>query len=308
MKRRSVIHLIGITGVVSSLLSADDEFTFHNDVRLVLLDVAVRSHGGQLVSGLSRGNFQVFEEGHPQAISVFDNQDAPVTMGLLVDESASMTPRRREVLAAADDLIEQSNRADELFVLNFNDTVQPGLPLNVRFSDDPSELHSALNRGYPEGRTALYDAIVDGLKTLERGTRGRRTLVLITDGGDTASRHKRMDAINMLERSNATVFTVGIFDEDAYEVDLSLLRQLAHISGGEAFFPKTNEIMGVCQHIAKEIRTRYTLGYVPSDDPKLPESRHIRVKVSAPGQSDLTVLTRTTYRYDQSSKKAQQSR
>lgn len=302
MKRRSVIHLIGIAGVVSSLLYAGGEFTFHNDVRLVLLDVAVRNHSGQFVPGLSRGNFQVLEDGRPQVISVFDDQDAPVTMGLLVDESASMTIRRRQVLAAATDLIEQSNRSDEVFVLNFNDTVEPGLPENMRFSGNLSDLGAALYRGYPAGKTALYDAIADGLQTLEYGKRARRTLVLITDGGDTASHHKRADAINLLERSNATVFTVGLFDEDAYEIDLDLLRQLARVSGGEAFFPKTNDaIMDTCQRIAKEIRTRYTVGYIPSDNPKLSALRHIHVKVSAPGQSNLTVLTRTTYRYDQPS-------
>ncbi len=299
MERRSVILLIGIAGAVSSLLVAADDFTFHNDVRLVLLDVSVRDHAGQFVPGLSRDDFKIFEDGRPQVISVFDDQDAPVTMGLLVDESASMIPRRAQVLTAAGDLISDSNRADEVFVLNFNDSVKRGLPDDTLFSGKPSELRAALYRGVPEGKTALYDAIVDGLKTLEMGKRGRRTLVLVTDGGDTASRHTRAQAMNLLERSNATVFAVGIFDEDAYEINPDFLRRLTRLSGGEVLFPKNDgAIAAACRQIAKEIRTRYTIGYIPSDGAKLPALRHIRVKVSAPNQSNLTVLTRTSYRYD----------
>jgi VWFA-related protein len=303
MRRRSAIHLIGIAGAVSLLVSvlllASDDFTFHNDVRLVLLDVSVQNHGGGFVPGLSRQNFTVFENGQPQVISVFDNQDAPVTMGILVDESGSMSHRRTQVLTAAGDLINESNRADEVFVLNFNDTVTRGLPDGVLFSSSIDDLQSALYRGYPRGRTALYDAIFDGLKDLEAGRRGRKTLVLITDGGDTASIHKRADAISQLEHSTATVFTVGLLEEDDYEVDPDFLKKVARIGGGESFFPKdAQSIQGACHRIAQEIRSRYTIGYVPRDDAGLPELRHVRVRVTAPDQSGLTVLTRTSYRYD----------
>ena len=298
------IWLTGIAGVASSLcvFAADNDFTFHNDVRLVLLDASVHDRAGQFVPGLSRGNFTVFEDGRPQVISVFDDQDAPVSMGILVDESASMTPQRAQVLTAADALINDSNPADEAFVLNFNDTVTRGLPGKELFSGKPSELRSALDRGRPQGRTALYDAIVDGLHVLEAGTRGRRTLVLITDGGDTASIHKRADVINQLERSNATVYAIGLIEEDVYEVDPGFLNQLARVSGGEAFFPKDSAaIVDVCRRIAKEIRSRYTIGYVPRDDTGSGALRHLRVRVSAPDHSGLTVLTRTSYRYDKTS-------
>ena len=319
MRRRSAIHLIRIAGVVSSLSAllflspllpgaapASDDFTIRNDVRLVLLDVSVQNHGA-FVPGLTRADFSVSEEGKPQVISVFDNQDAPVTMGILVDESASMTPRRTQVLTAAGSLIGESNRADELFVLNFNDSVKRGLPAGVQFSDSIPDLEAALYRGRPMGKTALYDAMIDGLKNLDAGRRGRKTLVLITDGGDTTSRHTRAEAIAMLELSNATVFTVGLIDEgdsSDQEIDPGLLKHLAHISGGEAFFPKTGaEVQDACHRIAQEIRSRYTIGYVPRDDAGLPALRHIRVRVNAPGRSGLAVLTRTSYRYDRQTNK-----
>jgi Ca-activated chloride channel homolog len=305
MKRRPAIRTIGIAGAVSFLvcllLFAADDFTIRNDVRLVLLDVSVQNHGGNFVPGLSKQNFTVLENGQPQTISVFDNQDAPVTMGILVDSSASMTPRRGSVVVAAGFLIGESNPEDEVFILNFNDSVKRGLPEDVPFSDNIQQLRDALNRETPRGKTALYDAVADGLKQLEAGRRGRKTLVLISDGGDNASVHKRAETIDLLERSAATVFTIGLFEEGATDADPGILKELAKISGGEALFPKdAQELSDACHHIAKEIRTRYTLGYVPRDDKNISPLRHIHVNVSAPGQSGLTVLTRKSYRYDQS--------
>jgi Ca-activated chloride channel homolog len=301
MKRRPSIRTIGMAGVASSLLCAwliagEDDFTIHNDVRLVLLDVSVQNHDGGFVPGLSKEDFTVLENGQPQTISVFDNQDAPVTMGVVVDESASMTPRRGEVVVAAGYLISESNPQDEVFILNFNDSVKRGLPEGVLFSDQIPQLRAALNRETPRGKTALYDAVADGLKQLEEGRRGRKTLVVISDGGDNASRHTRPETIDLVQRSAATVFTVGLFEEDSYDADPGILKELARISGGEARFPKDGDgLANVCHRFAKEIRSRYTIGYVPHEDKKAGALRQLRVKVSTPG---VTVLARRSYRYD----------
>src|SRR5580658_10401503 len=304
MKRRPALRIIGMAGVASSLLGlliyAADDFTIRNDVRLVLLDASVQNHAGNFVPGLSKQNFTVLENGQPQTISVFDNEDAPVTMGILVDASASMTPRRGAVVVAAGYLVAESNPEDEVFVLNFNDSVKRGLPEGMLFSDSIPQLRAALNRETPRGKTALYDAVADGLKQLEAGRRARKTLVLISDGGDNASLHKRAETIDLVERSAATIFTIGLFEEGASDADPGILKDLAKISGGEALFPKDADgLADACHHIAKEIRTRYTIGYVPRDDKSAAPLRHIHVNVSAPGQTGLTVLTRKSYRYDE---------
>jgi len=309
MKRRPSVRTIGMAGAASFVLgafllcalvvAAGDDFTIHNDVRLVLLDVSVQNRDGSFVPGLSKQDFTVLENGQPQVISVFDNQDAPVTLGLVVDESASMTPNRAQVVVAAGYLISESNPLDEVFVLNFNDSVKRGLPEGILFSDKIPQLRAALNRETPMGKTALYDAVADGLKQLEEGRRGRKTLIVISDGGDNASQHKRAETIDLVQRSAATIFTIGLFEEDAYDADPGILKELAKISGGEARFPKDADgIADTCHRFAKEIRSRYTLGYVPRDDKNAPPLRHIRVKVSAPGQNGLTVVSRTSYRYD----------
>jgi Ca-activated chloride channel homolog len=275
-------------------------FTLRSEVRLVLLDVSVKDQRGSIVSGLSKENFSVLENGRPQPIAVFDHDDLPVTVGILVDESRSMTPKRSEVLTAAETFIEQSNRRDEIFVLSFNDSVVPGLPRNTLFSDNIQQLRSALHRGAPEGKTALNDAVLDGLRQLELGRQDKKTLVLISDGGDNASKHSRRDMLQMVERSIATIYTVGLFEPDSPDRDPSLLRQLAKISGGEVYFPDSpSEMVPVCRRIAKDIRTRYTIGYSPSAGNGKESLRHIQVHASAPGHGRLVVRTRSSYRYDE---------
>jgi Ca-activated chloride channel homolog len=308
MDRRSAIRNLAVAGAVSCfsrLLGSKEErpdFVIHSEVRLVLLDVSVKDAGGGRIEGLAKDNFDVFENGARQPITVFANVDLPVTVGILVDESRSMTPMRSHVLSAAENFIAESNRQDEIFVLNFNDTVTRGLPDQVLFSDNIKQLRAALNRGIPEGKTALNDAVVDGLQQLQRGKRDKKTLVLISDGGDNASKHTRREMLDMVERSLATVYSIGLFDTEDPDRDPGILKQLAKISGGIAYFPGSLSVLAdVCRGIAKDIRTRYTIGYVPPAN-NGGSLRNIRVRVSAPGRTRLAARTRLRYRYEENQK------
>jgi Ca-activated chloride channel family protein len=308
MNRRSAIRSLMVAGAGSFFckLSAphtgehqQQDFVIHSEVRLVLLDVSVKDRDGGFVAGLSKDNFAVFENGAAQPITVFAANDVPVTVGILVDESRSMTPKRADVLSAAETFIAESNRQDEIFVLNFNDSVKRGLPEGLHFSDDVDQLRTALYRGTPNGRTALNDAVADGLKELELGRRDKKTLVVISDGGDNASHHTRREVLDMVERNIATIYTIGLFEAGDPDWNPGLLKQLARISGGEAHFPADPEAMvEVCRGIAKDMRTRYTIGYPPPTR-NGGSLRHIRVNVSAPGRSRLIARTRDRYRYEQ---------
>jgi Ca-activated chloride channel homolog len=277
--------------------SAKDQhdYTIRTDVRLVLLDVSVAKHDGGIVGGLSKNNFRVFDNGQPVDISVFANKDVPVTVGILVDESLSMWPKRSDVLAAALAFIEASNHDDEIFVLNFNDKVHVGLPPDTLFSDNISQLRDALNSGHPGGRTALYDAVIAGVKQLELGKRDKKTLVVISDGGDNASHATRQEMLDLVARNFATIYTIGIFSEGDPDKDPGILTKLAKMTGGMAYFPESlSGMLPVCRAIAADIRTRYTLGYTPPVTAT--GTRHrIRVEASATGQSGLKVRTRTSY-------------
>lgn len=306
MNRRSAIgNLIsaGAASWVSKLLhgspspSEDSGYTIRSEVRLVLLDVSVKDSQGSLVPGLPKESFRVIENGRTQPITIFDNRDIPVAVGILVDESRSMTPKRHAVLTAAELFIQESNPQDQIFVLNFSDTVERGLPKGELFSDNLDELRAALDRGKPKGKTALNDAVVMGVDQLEQGKREKKTLIVISDGGDNASEHTQRQMLEAVEGSVATIYTIGLFDEDDADRNPAILKRLAAVSGGEAYFPEDSAgMIPICRRIAKEIRSRYTLGYVPA-----PENgkglRRVEVRVSAPKGGRLHARHRTSYRY-----------
>jgi Ca-activated chloride channel family protein len=269
-------------------------YTIRTTSRLVLLDVSVKDSSGGFVSGLTKDNFKVYEDGKPQEISQFANADIPVTVGVLVDESGSMQPKRPEVIAAALEFIRASNPHDEIFVINFNEKARRGLPDMLPFSDDINQLNAALWRGVPEGRTALYDAIEMALHQLDMGRRDKKTMVVISDGGDNVSVHKFPDVMHDVLASLVTIYTVGIFDEDDPERNPRVLEKLAHETGGAVYFPKTlQETVPVCRMIAKDIRERYTIGYIPPLEGK--PARHIKVEAFAEGHAKLIVRTRSNY-------------
>ena len=306
MKRRPPARNLALAGAVSFFVSlavalpqeGSPLYTIRSDVRLVLLDVAVTNHKGGLVAGLKKEDFDVTENGLSQPITVFANNDIPVTVGILVDESLSMAPKRTEVLDAAETLISKSNPKDEIFVLNFNEKVKRGLPDRMLFSDNIRQLRAALQGGMPEGRTALNDAIIDGLQQLEMGRRDKKALVVISDGGDNASYATRRQMLARVEGRLATIYTIGLSSPGNPDSDLGLLKELAKTSGGEAYFPTNlSDLATICSDIAKEIRSRYTIGYVPQPGP-FGVLRHVHVYVSAPGNSGLTAHTRTSYRYE----------
>jgi VWFA-related protein len=275
----------------------DKDFTIRSDVRLVLLDVSVRDTKGGFVSGLTQDNFTVYEDGKPQKIAQFANQDVPVTVGIVVDESRSMRPKRAEVITAALTFIGSSNPQDEVFIINFNEKVYHGLPDTVLFTDNITLLRTALMSTLPDGRTALYDAIFASLHQLDMGRADKKTLVLISDGGDNVSSHTRRDVQEKVTDTLATIYTIGIFDQDDPDRNPDLLKWLANVSGGVAYFPEKLEgIVPICRQIAKDIRTRYTIAYIPPEG-KPGVLRHIKVVASAPDHGKLIARTRAQYTY-----------
>ncbi len=206
-------------------------------VNLVVLSAAVTDGRGRPVSGLRKENFLVREEGRPCDIQLFAAENAPVTAGLILDGSSSMWPKRAAAAQAALAFARSSNPADEIFVLNFNDTVRWGLPGALPFSSDPELLAAALERSPAAGRTALYDAIAAGLAHLNRGAHDRKVLVIFSDGGDNASRRSYDDIVALVQRSDATLYTIGLFDQRDEDRNPGVLKRLAKASGGAAFLP-----------------------------------------------------------------------
>jgi Ca-activated chloride channel family protein len=272
------------------------EFKISTDVVLVLLDVSVKDTKGGYVPGLSKDDFHVYENGALQKITVFASADVPVAVGLVMDDSGSMQPKRPELITAGVAFVEASNPQDQIFVVNFNDKVRRGLPQTTPFTDDVNLLRSALSRSEPQGRTALYDAIAFALHHVDSGQRDKKALVVVSDGGDTCSTHSFKELMRLIQESHTTIYTVGIFDADDIDRNPQVLKRIASASGGECFLPTDfGELRPICKRIAKDIRNRYTVGYIPARTSEKTGLRKIRVAVDAPGHERLIVRTRTGY-------------
>ena len=264
---------------------------------LVVLHVLVKDRSGAFVTDLEADAFHVFEENRPQTIHFFATEDAPVSVGLVIDSSGSMRNVRDRVIAASAAFVDSSNPQDEVFALVFNDDVRPVLPPTAPFTSDVSILRNALAQVFePVGRTALYDAVAEGLAYVAKGTRDRQVLVVLSDGGDNASRSWADDALARAQASNTLIYSVAIIDPADPDANRKRLKQLAETTGGEEFEPNDiAEVGRVFQQIAREIRHGYTIGYEPSDPSPRHGFRHLRVEAQAPDGRRLVTRTRTGY-------------
>ncbi len=266
------------------------------DVNLVVLHPTVRDRKGQFASDLRAQDFEIYEDGVRQTIRLFQHEDIPVTVGLLVDHSSSMGHKLDEVVAAARTFIHSSSPEDQMFVVNFNEKVMLGLPDAVDFTDNSAELERAIFRMPAQGMTALYDAVLRGQEQLQAGSRDKKVLIVISDGGDNASTHSLTQVLKIAERSSALIYTIGIFDPDDDDKNPDVLRRLAGATGGDAFLPdKLEDVVAICERIARDIRHQYTLGYVSSNAAKPGGYRSIRVVARSAGNGKLVVRTRSGY-------------
>jgi Ca-activated chloride channel homolog len=263
---------------------------------LVVLHVLVKDHKGAYVGRLNADAFQVFEDRQPQTVSFFEAEDAPVTIGLLIDSSGSMRAVRNQVIAASAAFVESSNPDDEVFALVFDDDVRPVLGSSAPFTGDAVVLRQALTDVFePAGRTALYDAIDSGLRYALKGSRERHALIVLSDGGDNASRAGFTDALISTQASNAIVYTVALLGASDDESDPGKLARFAVSSGGAAFAPR--DVAGVERafaQISQDIRHSYTIGYQRALGAR-PGFHRIQLEVRAPNGRKLVTRTREGY-------------
>jgi Ca-activated chloride channel family protein len=294
-----LIVLVGYAGHQAPPARQDHDsgsFRISMDVALVVLHATVSDRQGGFVSNLREQDFQVYEDGVPQRIRLFRHEDIPVTVGLVVDHSGSMRPKLAEVAAAARTFVRFSNREDQMFVVNFNENVTLGLPDAIRFTDSSAELELAIANAPTTGMTALYAAIAKALEQLQAGSRDKKVLIVVSDGGDNASAQSLAQVMNLANQSSAVVYSIGLFDTDDPDRSPRVLNQLAHATGGEAFFPgQLSAVVAICERIARDIRNQYTIGYVPTNAARNGAYRAIRVVARATGNSTLFVRTRTGY-------------
>jgi len=285
--------------VLSAGVTAQEQATpvFSADSELVVLHVTVKDSRGAYVADLPKEAFNVIEDGQAQAVSLFADTDTPVTVGLLIDSSGSMHQNRPLVIAGAAAFASASQPGDEIFALTFNEDVRSSLPPTVPFTSDSNVLRAALERSIAaRGRTALYDAISAGLDYLSRGSRERKALVVVSDGGDNASRATRDEAVRMALASNAVIHTIALVEPGARDANPKLLKDLAMESGGESFRPDDpGEIADALDQVALALRHSYTVGYTPTNTARDGGFRRVRVVVTAPPGRRFVVRGRSGY-------------
>lgn len=275
----------------------DPQTVFKSETDVVVLHVNVFDERSDAVPDLPQQAFRVFEDDKPQEITFFSGADVPVAVGLILDSSGSMIARQQMVLSGGTAFVRSSHPEDELFTIHFNEHIQFGLPDAIPFTSRESLLQAALGRYRAGGKTALYDAVIAALDHLELASHQKRVLVVLSDGEDNASRHSEREMIDRVRRSSAIVYTVSNANRrDGTDGDPGVLRRLAQVSGGVAYFPDSDEeVVESFDELGGNVRRGYMIGYVPANTAHDGGFRRVKVMVSIPGRAKLRVRSRDGY-------------
>jgi len=282
--------------LVSSAVGEDAQAKITLTSALVVVPVNVTDENGTFISGLKAQNFKVFEDGRQQDVTLFKEEDTPVTVGLIVDHSFSMGPKLPAVASAVDTFAHSSNPEDEMFVVDFNENVSVELMRGKPFTHDAVALRQALYAVSARGQTALYDAVIEGLTHVELGQWDKRALIIVSDGGDNASHAKFADLLIQAQRSHVVIYSIGLVDQGQEEENPKVLKKLSKATGGITFLTKqSDEAATFTRRIARDLREQYTLGYVPPLKKGPNSFRKIVVQMSSPAARKLRVRTRPGY-------------
>jgi VWFA-related protein len=268
-------------------------FKIKKEVQEVVLHATVVDQKKHLVTNLDRSAFTVYEDGQPQQITSFRREDIPVAMGILIDNSGSMSRSRTPVNQATLNLVRASNPQDQVFIVNFSTEYY----LDQDFTSDISKLQDALERVESRGGTALYDALVASADHLMQNDKlDKKVLLVVTDGEDRDSRFSLEQTVTRLGgEKGPTIYAIGILVGKGERRAKRALKALTGQTGGIAFFPDSlDQVDAVSQEVAHDIRNQYTIGYKPSN-PQAGGYRSVRVEVRAKGYKNLQVRTRSGY-------------
>jgi len=266
---------------------------------LITFTVTVTDTYGRFVSGLSKNAFTVFDEKKPQEITFFSDDDSPVSVGVIFDVSGSMSGDKvRRARDALSKFVQTSHNSDEYFLIGFNSRAQ----LLMDKTRDGNAVLDKMTFVQTTGNTALYDACYLGVEKVQRGAHPKRALLLISDGQDNNSRYTFNELRRLLKESDVVLYGIGILGGGDAGSALGMegqgiLDELAGVSGGKAFFPRSNaEMDDIFEQIALELRHQYSIGYKPSNFSNDGKWHKVKVKVTPPrGLPRLFVRTKEGY-------------
>jgi len=270
---------------------------FRVDTNIVLIPLTVTDPMDRLVTGLEKQNFTILEDNHPENIRTFACDDAPVSIGVILDLSGSMSNKVVRARGAVLQFMKTSNPQDEFFVIGFND--RPELISDFTSSTDDIEARLAtVQAGH---RTALLDAIYMGLEKMKQARYQRKALLIVSDGGDNSSRYTENEVRAAVKEADVQIYSIGIFDPEAATVEERngpiLLNDISSDTGGRLFrVDDLSEMGDIATRISAELRNEYVLGYKTDDARMDGKWRKVKVKLSPPpGLPQLTVHARAGY-------------
>jgi Ca-activated chloride channel family protein len=291
--------MLPITKFVIALLFLLAQDTLRVSVSLVTVGVRVRDSRGHDVRGLRAEDFSIFDDGEPQKIVLFSEMEQPMTLGILLDHSDSMTydDKLQRAKEAALTVVRSVREGSEFFYIAFDDTVT----VAADFTRDRHQIESTIQGTRPGGGTSLYDAVLKGVELNKKAQLSRQALVIISDGTDQHSRSRLADVLKVVRGSKMQVYSIGYFsgqEEALFRrsggrielIDGSLvdnprvvLQKLARESGAASFFPRSDkELAKAVEDIVSDLHTQYTVAFYPqySDE----ESRYHQLRVIVRGR------------------------
>lgn len=287
------VHVL--PGGAASANRSSPDVSLHNrpmkvDVNLVLVPVTVTDAMNRPMLELQRQDFSLYEGPEQQQIRYFTREDAPISVGLVLDCSASMKNKIEYESKALEEFFDNANPEDEYFAV----AVSNKPTLLATASDSIGTVQNRLASTTPKGRTALFDSIYLALSKLRSARYQRRALLIISDGGDNTSRYTREEIKHAIEEADVLTYAIGIFDEEPIPLLKSIeermgrdwLSELTDASGGRTIAADDRRrIPEIAATVSRELRTQYVLGYRPSNATKDGQWRKIRVKVSQPSEA-----------------------
>jgi VWFA-related protein len=256
------------------------------DTNLVLVPVSVCDPNNRPVTGLEREHFKIFDNKVEQTVTHFAMDDEPLAVGLVFDTSGSMGNKLRKSRLAAAAFFRAANPEDEFFLVEFNDLPRLAVPLTLDFDLIQNQLTFTQSRG----RTALLDAIMLAMNEMKKSAKQRKALLIISDGGDNASRYSAAEVRSMVRESDVLIYAIGIFEpygaRSRSPEELAgpgLLSEMAEQTGGREFpVEDLSELSDIAAKIGIELHNRYVLGYSPTDQQRDGRYHRVQVKVVPP--------------------------
>ncbi len=302
---RCFLFLLGLATALLGQSPPKDTTAFRAESTLVLVPVSVTDPSNRYVLGLEKDDLRLFEDGVEQKVTHFSNEDAPLSIGLLVDTSGSMGAKLDTSRRAVEEFLKTLNATDEAFLVEFSDQAQLAVPL----TNDSKAIESAMTNANSGGLTALLDAVEMGLTEMKRSKNPRKALLVISDGGDNNSRFTSSQITDLVREADVQVYAMGVFEPSltfplartlgslhsgvtgsaaaktgAAELDgPRLLSEIADQTGGRAL-AATNlrDLPGIAERIGIELRNQYVLAYTPTNVNRDGKYRKIEVKLQQP--------------------------